>query len=93
MAAERGLYVCLFLFWTGPRNTGPSSHFSTEQAQAFARYAVERFGRYPVLWSLSGDGSYHREPEKWEAIGRAVEEADGWAHPTTIHLRRATPSG
>jgi hypothetical protein len=86
MAAERGLYVCLFLFWTGPRNTGPSSHFTVEQAQAFARYAAERFGKYPVLWSLSGDGGYHREPEKWEAIGQAVEAADRWAHPTTVHL-------
>lgn len=85
MAAERGLYVALFLIWmNGSQNQ--SSHFTTEQAAAFARYAVRRFGAYPVLWSISGDGPYIRELEKWEAVGRAVEETDPYRHPTTNHL-------
>ena len=86
MAAERGLYTCLMLIWGGPRPLLPAVHFSTEQAVQFARYAAERFGDKPVVWSLSGDAEYAQELDKWEAVGRAVEDADRHRHPTTNHL-------
>lgn len=86
MAAQRGLYVCLMLIWGGPRPTLPAVNFSTEQAIAFTRYAVTRFSAYPMLWSVSGDGPYAEEIEKWEAVGEAVEAADPYGHPTTNHL-------
>lgn len=86
MAAERGLYTCLMLIWGGPRPLLPAVHFTTEQAVAFARYAVERFTKHPMLWSLSGDAEYAQELDKWEAVGAAVEAADPNRHPTTNHL-------
>ena len=86
MAAERGLFTCLTLIWGGPRPTLPAVHFSTDQAVAFVRYAVQCFGRFPMLWSLSGDAEYARELPKWEAVGAAVEESDPFGHPTTNHL-------
>lgn len=86
MAAERGLRVCLMLIWGGPRPQLPAVNFSTDQAVAFARYAVARFGAFPMLWSLSGDAEYVEELEKWDAVGAAVEEIDAYTHPTTNHL-------
>lgn len=85
-AAARGLFTCLMLIWGGPRPSLPAVNFSTAQAVAFASYAVRRFGRFPVLWSLSGDAEYARELEKWDAVGAAVEAADTSGHPTTNHL-------
>ena len=86
MAAERGLVSCLMLIWGGPRPQLPAVHFSTKQAVRFATWAVRRFGKYPMIWSLSGDAPYEEELEKWEAVGDAVEKADTFAHPTTNHL-------
>jgi hypothetical protein len=86
MAAERGLYTCLMLIWGGPRPLLPAVHFTTDQAVAFARWAVERFTKYPVLWSASGDAEYDRELGKWEAVGAAIGAADVNGHPTTNHL-------
>jgi hypothetical protein len=86
MAAERGLFTCLMLIWGGPRPLLPAVYFSTEQAVAFARYAVARYAAYPMLWSLSGDAPYVQEIERWEAVGAAVESADPYGHPTTNHL-------
>jgi hypothetical protein len=86
MAAGRGLRTCLMLLWGGPRPNLPAVNFSTEQAVRFARYAVERFGDAPLLWSLSGDAEYSQELDKWQAVGAAVEAADRHGHATTNHL-------
>ena len=86
MAAERGLFTCLMLVWGGPRPDLPGSWFTTDQAVSFARWAVERYTRYPMLWSISGDGPYDEDADRWEAVGAAVEAADPNDHPTTNHL-------
>ncbi|MCC7368016.1 MAG: DUF4038 domain-containing protein [Chloroflexi bacterium] len=86
MAAERGLFTCLMLIWGGPRPHLSAVHFSTEQAARHVAWLVRRYTRFPVLWSLSGDAPYDEEPEKWDAVGRAVEAADPNGHPTTNHL-------
>jgi hypothetical protein len=86
LAAARGVFTCLMLLWGGPRPNLPASRFSTEQAVSFVRQMVERFTRYPVLWSVSGDAPYDEEPNKWDAVGAAVEAADPNRHPTTNHL-------
>ncbi len=86
LAAERGLFTCLMLIWGGPRPLLPAVHFTTPQAIAFARYAVERFSRFPMVWSLSGDAEYVTELAKWDAVGVVVEETDPFGHPTTNHL-------
>ncbi|MBV9173470.1 MAG: DUF4038 domain-containing protein [Chloroflexi bacterium] len=87
MAGERGLVVCLMLIWGGPRPLLPAIHFSTDQAVAFARYAVARFAAFPTVWSISGDAEYVRELDKWDAVGEAVEAADAYRRPTTNHLQ------
>ena len=86
MAAERGIYVAIFLIWGGPRPTLQAVNFTTEQAAAMIHYAVSRYAAYPVPWSTSGDAPYVQELDKWEAIGDAVEEADPYGQPTTNHL-------
>ena len=86
MAAERGLYTCMCLMWGGNRPGMPAGHFTTEQAVAFARYAVARYAAFPMIWSLSGDAPYVEDLDKWEAVGAAVEAADPYRHPTTNHL-------
>jgi hypothetical protein len=86
LSAARGIFTCLMLLWGGPRPDLPATYFTTEQAVRFARWAVERFTRFPVLWSVSGDAPYDEEPEKWDAVGMAVEQADPNGHPTTNHL-------
>lgn len=86
LAAERGLYVCLVLLWGGTRKRLAQKHWRTEEAVRFARYAVARFGAFPVLWSLSGDSDYSGDLARWETVGAAVEAADPYGHPTTMHL-------
>jgi len=86
LAAARGLYVMMALMWGGNRRDLAASHFSAEQAVAFARYAVARYAAFPMLWSLSGDAPYVEDLEKWEAVGAAVEATDPHHHPTTNHL-------
>ncbi|HEY8598163.1 MAG TPA: DUF4038 domain-containing protein, partial [Thermomicrobiales bacterium] len=85
-AAARGLFTCLVLLWGGNRPEMSAGYFSDDQAIRFVRYAVERFGRFPVVWSLSGDAPYAEDLARWEAIGAAVEAADSRGHPTTNHL-------
>jgi hypothetical protein len=69
LAAERGLFTCLVLLWGGNRPENPAGHFTDAQAIRFIQWVVERFGRFPVLWSLSGDAPYAEELARWEAIG------------------------
>jgi hypothetical protein len=86
LAAERGLFTCLMLVWGGARPDLPASWFTAEQTVNFARWAVARYTRYPVLWSISGDAPYDEDAARWEAVGAAVEAADPNDHPTTNHL-------
>jgi hypothetical protein len=90
MAAERGLFVCLVLLWGGHGGERMlSSHLSCEQAATLARFSVEQFCAYPVLWSVAADGDYTADLDRWEAVGAAVEAADPHGHPTTVHLGTA----
>jgi hypothetical protein len=86
LATQRGMFTCLMLIWGGPRPDLPGSWFTADQAVQFARWAVERYTRYAVIWSVSGDGPYDEDAARWEAVGRAVEAADPNDHPTTNHL-------
>jgi hypothetical protein len=86
MAAERGLRVFLAIMWGAVRPTHIATRFTKEQAVEYTRYAVARFGAYPVLWSLGGDDDYTQALDKFEAMGNALEAADPYHHPTTNHL-------
>jgi hypothetical protein len=61
------------------------------------RYLVARWGAYPVLWCLAGEGTmpYYLSSTKeqdvadqkrgWTEIGRYVRGIDPYHHPVTIH--------
>lgn len=86
LAAARGLFTCLMLIWGGPRPELPASWFSDQQALDFAAWAVRRYTRFPMIWSISGDGPYDEDAPRWEAVGALVEAIDPNGHPTTNHM-------
>jgi hypothetical protein len=61
------------------------------------RYLVARWGAYPVVWCLAGEGSmpYYlsQKPQEdaaaqrlgWTEVGRYVRSIDSYRHPITIH--------
>jgi hypothetical protein len=61
------------------------------------RYLVARWGAYPVIWCLAGEGSmpYYLSQTKsedaafqkrgWTEVGRYVRDIDPYHHPITIH--------
>lgn len=66
------------------------------------RYLVSRYGAWPVLWCLAGEGAmpYYlsKDPaaetqqlrEAFPALAKAVHAADPWRHPVTLHCRRTS---
>lgn len=92
---ESGLAPCIvgcwgyYLGWLG-----------IERMKKHWRNLVARWGAYPVVWCLAGEGSmpYYLSEQKdkdtefqkdgWSELGRYVRELDPYHHPVTIH-----PSG
>lgn len=64
------------------------------------RYLVARYGAWPVLWCLAGEGAmayYLSEDipgeirqlqEAWPDVAKAVHQSDPWQRPLTLHCRR-----
>ncbi len=64
------------------------------------RYLVARYGAWPVMWCLAGEGgmAYYLSKdlpgdirkliETWPDVARAVKAADPWRRPLTLHPRR-----
>lgn len=87
-----GLLPCIvgswgyFLPWMG-----------IEKMKKHWRYLIARYGAYPVVWCLAGEGimpyylSTHKEKEReiqkkgWTEIARYVRQIDPYHHPITIH--------
>jgi len=87
-----GLMPCIvgcwgyFLPWMG-----------VEKMKKHWRNLVARYGAYPVVWCLAGEGTmpYYLSKNKekdgqfqkkgWTEIGRYVREIDPYRHPITIH--------
>jgi hypothetical protein len=87
-----GLVPCLvgcwgyFLPWMG-----------VEKMKRHWRNLVARYGSYPVVWCLAGEGTmpYYLAPNKeadsrfqkkgWTELARYVREIDPYRHPVTIH--------
>ena len=65
------------------------------------RYLIARWGAYPVVWCLAGEGSmpYYLSQQKeedarlqrqgWTEVGRYVHQTDPYAHLVTIHPSRS----
>src|SRR4030095_12717406 len=61
------------------------------------RYLIARWGAYPTIWCLAGEGtmpyylSENKERDKalqktgWTAIARYLRSTDPYGHPITIH--------
>ncbi len=89
---SRGIVPCIvgcwgyFLPWMG-----------TEKLKKHWRYLVARWGAYPVIWCLAGEGTmpYYLSKDKqgeaalqkkgWTEIARYVRSIDGFHRPVTIH--------
>jgi len=67
------------------RSYNPGLVLPEDQAIRLGRYMVARWGAYPVVWILNGDGDYRGAlAERWVRIGRGV--FGGRAHaPVSLH--------
>lgn len=90
--ADRGLVSCVVACW---------GYFlpilGMAKMKQHWRYLVARWGAYPVVWCLAGEGSMpyylskHPEEDKaaqkkgWSEIGKYVRSIDPYHHPVTIH--------
>ena len=65
------------------------------------RYIIARWGAYPVIWCLAGEGTMpyylsktrdtdaQTQKEGWTELARYVKATDAFAHPITIHPSRS----
>jgi hypothetical protein len=89
--AEAGLLAVPVLAWaanfgaSGQLNPGVS--LSTGMLELLIGYQVARYGAYPLMWILAGDGRYDgRRAWKWKQIGRRVFGEGGIARrPVAMH--------
>ena len=69
---RHGLVTALVLLWACTEQD-LGYYLPEDDAIKLARYMVARYGAYPVIWMLGGDGDYRGEKaEQWKRIGRAV---------------------
>ncbi len=89
---HQGLVPCIvgcwgyYLCWTG-----------VEKMKQHWRYLIARWGAYPVVWCLAGEGampfylSEYREKDVadqkkgWTDLAQYVRDTDPYGHPVTIH--------
>lgn len=69
--------------WKGLSVAGPV--VPPEQYARYCRYLVARYGAYPVIYLVGGDGSGYEA--QVAAGGAEVERWDAYAQPTGIHYR------
>lgn len=87
--AQAGLLNVPVMLWAIGAGSNPSVDpgysLPEDQAVLLARYMVARWGAYPVMWILAGDGKYTGEyAARWRRIGRAVF-ADAAGMPVAMH--------
>ena len=72
--AEAGLVPVPVMFWAVKgKGSNPGCFLPEDRLVLFGRYMVARWGAYPCIWLLAGDGYYEgKKAEKWKRVGRAV---------------------
>jgi len=88
----QGIVPCIVACW------GYHLHWlGEERLKQHWRYLIARWGAYPVVWVLAGEGAmpYYLSEDKerdtqvqmeaWTRIGTYVREADPFQRPVTIH--------
>ena len=88
--AAAGLLNVPVLLWAIRSGDDPSVNpgvgLTDEQAILLARYMVARWGGYPTLWILPGDGRYEgAEAARWRTIGQQAFDLPPYA-PVALHL-------
>lgn len=74
--AGHGLVAAPVVLWALGEND-PGQALSEADALAVASYIVARWGAYPVVWLLGGDGRYGNErAARWRRLGRALWPAE-----------------
>ncbi|HHY83525.1 MAG TPA: DUF4038 domain-containing protein [Clostridiales bacterium] len=94
-----GIVPCIFgswgyhIRWTG-----------LEAMKKHWRYVIARYGAYPVVWCIAGEGRapfyLSDNPERdeaiqkheWSEMGRFIRRIDPYHHPMTIHTRHYSTS-
>lgn len=67
--------------WKGLGVAGP--HIPPEEYARYCRYLVARYGAYPAMWLVCGDG--HGYEPTVLAGGEEIEAWDAYQHPTGLH--------
>ncbi len=94
---EAGLMPCILACWGYYLNK-----MGMKKIKAHWRYVIARWGAYPVVWCLAGEGSmpwYLSKSKKkdkaeleegWTEIARYVRKIDSWQHLITMHPTRSS---
>ncbi len=94
--ADRGIVACIVGAW---------GYFlpimGVAKMKQHWRYLIARWGAYPVMWCLAGEGTmpYYlskthdadivTQKHGWTELARYVKATDAFAHPITIHPSRS----
>jgi hypothetical protein len=86
-----GLLNAVVMLWAaswsshGINARNPGFILPDDQMIRLARYMLARWGAYPAVWFINGDGDYRGEKaERWKHIGRAVF-SDPYHAPVSLH--------
>ncbi|MBC7510150.1 MAG: DUF4038 domain-containing protein [Ferruginibacter sp.] len=62
-----------------------------------SRYWTARFGAFPVMWTIAQeiDKNMYKKYDsvtinKWFAVGKAIDDNDGYHHPLTAHMENTS---
>jgi hypothetical protein len=71
--------------------------YSEKFMYQISRYWTARYGAYPVLWTIAQeiDKNMYKKYDsvainKWFAVGKAIDENDGYHHPLTAHMENTS---
>jgi hypothetical protein len=67
--------------------------YSEKYMYQLSKYWTARYGAYPVLWTIAQEidkNMYNKYDSlsinKWFAVGKAIEDNDGYRHPLSAHM-------
>lgn len=86
---DGGLAPAIVMLWAVARGD-VGVDLSIDDCILLARYQEARWGAYPVIWLLGGDGDYHGDnAARWHSIGRGVfgHEPIPDRRPVAMHCR------
>jgi len=88
-AAKRKIYIAFVTVWGSAVKDGD---VKPKQAEKYADFLVNRFGKKPnIIWMNGGDLRGSEYNEVWETIGQTIKSKDS-LHLMTFHPRGRTTS-